>query len=207
MKTALVTTCWLADPINRQKTQKWVNYYKGDIAKDLKYDEIILLNNGFSLIREFPKGRDFFITDLKPHLPRASHLEYPYLWRALDHFQKLFEEYDKIIYMDNDFYILSKAIVDRVNAVSGPEWFSPWCKRHNFPETGLQVLTKDSVNYRIGQPWSRHNGKCMETTLPVDFEKNWNGDRHSEYGIVEQDKTWDFSAQVTLDMEMKYNLK
>lgn len=206
MKTGLITTANLNDPINDEKTRKWLKYYT-QLKKELGVTGIHVLNNGPTTRYDFDVLNRAGRTRLKfhafpQHLPRTGHLDYPYLWRAVDHFKECFKIYDKIIYMDNDFYILSERFAKHIKDFRDG-WMSPWCARHNFPETGLQVLTKTSQCYPISYPYSRFNGQCMELTLPVSTEKGWIGDRHSEYGVTFQDRTWDFSAQVPLEMEME----
>ncbi len=210
MKTVLVTTAWLGNQDYIDRLNKWLRYYTvGGIQADLKYDDIVILDNAspFTEISKLQcKYQNVMIQRFTEHYGRPAHYDYMYLWRAVDFYKELFKEYDKVIYMDNDMYILSKNMVSDINAIQYG-WESPWCKRHNFPETGLQIITKDNTLYNASYPWSRKNGLCMEVELNVTLNKNWNGDRHSEYGIIEQDKSWDFSAQVTVPMKMEYNLK
>lgn len=208
-KVALVTTCWLGNQEYIDKTLKWLNYYSG-IQNHLKYDDIILIDNAspsakIKLIEDQFPNVNFIHFD--NHLTRTSHLEYPYLWRAVHTFQELLATYEKIIYMDNDFYVLSKSMTEYINDI-GPIWWSPWCSKHQFPETGLQVLTKGVQDYWdfVSKPYMSYNGLCMETTLPVITNEICKGDRHSEYGITEQQPGWDFTAQAPLNMEIKFNV-
>lgn len=205
MKTVLVSTCWLDNADYMNKTKKWLNYYTDTIYGSIKYDEIILLDNASkfenirNLIDFYP---DVLIQRFTKHLPRGGHLDYPYAWRAVDFFIDLFNEYDKIIYMENDFYVLSNKMCSWINNINSG-WHSAWCNKHNFPETALQVIVKDSEDYRAGHPWSRLNGTTMELELPLQVNKELKGDRHSEYLNTIPDNV-DFSAQVILDMNVKF---
>lgn len=210
MKTALVTTCWLGNQEYVERMNKWLDYYMTEISDDLKYDDIIILDNA-SPFSEIKKLLDPFppimLQRFHVHYDRPAHYDYMYLWRAVDFYQEIFKEYDKIIYMDNDFYVLSKNMVDAINRSKLDLWWSPWCKRHNFAETGLQVIGKENKEYQLCHPWSQYNGQCMEHVLEnhgVLTDTVLKGDRHSEYGITEQDPTWDFSAQVPANMKMEY---
>lgn len=208
MKTVLVTTCWLDLKEYKDKTIKWIEYYQNNIIYDLNYNATILLDNASTFKNlELIHGLPFKVMPQRftEHLTRTSHLEYPYLWRAVDFYKELFKEFDKIIYMDNDFYIISEKLVNHINSLDSSTWWSPYCNKHGFPETGIQVITKDYKPYNDGFPFMKNNGKCMETTLPVVSEKIWNGDRHSESGITIQQPGWDFSAQVPLNMDIEFN--
>lgn len=212
MKTVLVTTCWLDDPIYLAKTQKWLRHYIYN--NHLKYDDIILLDNASSFSNiikiNYRWSGTILVQRFPVHMKRDSHLEYPYLWRGVYFFQELFKEYDRIIYTDNDAYLLSPKVMEYVNNFESG-WESFWCTKHGFPETGIQIVTKDSKEYNAFVNGTLedfiyiNNGKTMETRLPVSVNKDFIGDRHSESGIIIQDSKWDFSCQVPLEMEMKYN--
>lgn len=213
MKTALVTTCYLNDKEYLQKTVKWINYYAA--LNKLEYDIIYLLDNASDPQNiELLKANIFkhvYIHSFKEHLPRSAHLEYPYLWRAVDYLKYLLEGgYDKVIYMDNDFYLLSEKAIDYVNKVKSG-WISFYCNKHKFPETGIQIITKDNENYKnflkTGDLMS-YNGKMMETTLPLsEVNKDLVGDRYSEYLVTDQTPEMDFYAQTRASTFLLYGLK
>jgi hypothetical protein len=210
VKTVLVTTSWLGTAEYVSKLHNWLEYYTlGMISLDLKYDTVVVLDNAspFEKLKEFGKGYSRYpgvvFQRFPQHFGRPSHYDYPYLWRAVDFYAELFKEYDKIVYMDNDFYVLSPKMVDWINNIQSG-WTSPWCIRHDFPETGLQIITKTCAKYNNLHPFSVNNGQCMEHVLPVQVDKTLTGDRHSEYGLTEQQPEWDFSAQVLPTMKMRY---
>lgn len=209
MKIALVTTCYLDIPEYFDKTIKWIEYYSNNNTS-LKFDHILLLDNNSS-IENIKKLQNRVSNKVKvhcfqEHLTRTSHLEYPYLWRAVDYFKHILNDYSKLFYMDNDFYILSKSMSDYINNLENT-WWSPYCNKHRFPETGLQVLTKDYLPYLefVKQPYMSYNGKCMETTLPITVDKTFSGDRYSEYpGPFIQTEWMDFAAQVRLEDKVAF---
>lgn len=192
-KTLLLTTAYLDNPIYKDKTIKFVDYYKKH------FNDIHILDNGG---REDHKIEGTTIRTLTPHYTRESHLSYKYLWRAVYFYQHYFHMgYDRIVYMDNDAYLLSDKAFTWANNFNG--WGSPFCKKHNFPETGIQIITPcDKYNNFVSgltenEFITKYNLLCMETTLPVEVNKDLVGDRYSEYGILAPDNA-DFSTQVEL---------
>lgn len=211
VRTVLVTTCWLDDNEYYQKTDKWLKHYHY-LNGVLQYNNIILLDNAssFEQLNKLTYGK-IIPQRFTEYLPRTSHLEYPYLWRAVHFFQNIFKEYDKIIYMDNDFYLISDNAINYVNNFK-TGWGSFYCNKHNFPETGIQILTKDCVEYKdfvnLKQEdfIKKYNGSTMETTLPLtSINKILTGDRYSELKKTKQEPGWDFSAQTPLEMEITYD--
>lgn len=208
MKTCLVTTCWLDNEEYLTKTNKWIKYYTElDIA-----DTIILLDNAssFENIKNLETGKgNVVVQRFTNHIKRESHLSYGYLWRAVRFFEELLKEYDKVIYMDNDFYILSEKMLNHVVSVENV-YESPYCSRHNFPETGLQVITKNNPYYYTFKTSNeakfnnleQFNGLTMELELPVFANRDFIGDRYSEYTIIPDNA--DFAAQVRLEDEVTF---
>lgn len=213
MKTILCTTCWLDNDEFNKRTEKWLRYYIYNSG--LIYDNIMLLDNASSFENIQKHSRQWtgnvIIQRFTKHMSRTSHLEYPYLWRAVYFYQELFKEYDKVIYMDNDAYLLSDNAMNYVNNFKNG-WASFNCPKHSFPETGIQIITKDCKEYKdfVGNMSEeefikKYNGSVMEGTLPLtEVNRKLIGDRYSEYGIIKQDKIWDFSCQTLLETDMIY---
>jgi hypothetical protein len=193
-KIALVTTAWLDNDEYRAKTIKFVEYYK----QLFDVSDIYIIDNGSVSLRDSLAGAK--VLTQYPRYERSSHLDYKYLWRAVYSLKYFFEmDYQTVIYMDNDFFVCSKDMFEWMRQAKG--WNSVYCSKHNFPETGMQIISSDSITYKEfvkdGEFW-KHNGKCMETTLPVIVNKDFTGDRYSERGITTQDITWQYSAQTAL---------
>lgn len=199
MKTALVFTCYLDSEENYKKSVKFVNHYK----KFIKYDIIGLDNNSSAeTIKRFQDETNIVIISFDKHLPRDSHLSYPYLWRAVYYLKELLKGYQKIVYMDNDFYVLSGTLMKYVdNLDSG--WTTFWCARHQFPETGCHIIVKgckEYDNFVASNDFMEHNGKTMEKVLPVTkVEKGFIGDRYGEMEKPPLSIEVDFWAQAKLE--------
>lgn len=214
MKTALVTTCYLNIDDYFDKTNKFCNYYYS-LQNDLNIDDIILIDNAsckgarIGLLNWINEDCPIRIVHFKDFLGRDSHLSYPYLWRAVYHLKELFKDYDKVIYMDNDFYITSSKLTDYINNLNSG-WTTLWCPKHKFPETGIHIVTKDCKEYQDfvkSGNFMEHNGRMMETKLPVtEVNKTFKGDRWSEYQNSESiPEEADFSAQTPLGWKVNYN--
>ena len=211
MKTAIVTTCHLDNEDYYLKTKKFIDYYE-TFCKDLRSDTIFLIDNASSKENRDKMIENYYfiqIVEFKDFLGRESHLSYPYLWRAVYHLKELLNDYDKIIYMDNDFYITSSKLANFINNLE-TGWTTLWCPKHQFPETGIHILMKDCKEYQDfvkSGDFMEHNGRTMETALPVTkVEKSFKGDRWSEYqSATEIPNGSDFSAQTPLNWEVKYN--
>lgn len=200
MKTILITTAYLDNKEYEDKTIKFVEHYSKH------FDEIEIIDNGSTQEHNIEGAT---ISTFHPHYTHESHLSYKYLWRALYQFQYyLSVGYDRIVYCDNDAFMLSDKMFDWAKNVEG--WASPFCIKHNFPETGIQVITKNCKAYQdfVGGLSEKDfidmfNGLTMETTLPLtDVNKDLKGDRWSEYDeyIIPNDS--DFSTQTSLEKKI-----
>lgn|GEM_PF-2711478 len=214
MKTAIVSTCWLGNDDYIKKTAKFLKYYSQSVHKALGSPDLWLVDNASP-----PEGHRALdglwgTSKVKwkrydKHYTRSAHLEYPYLWRALYFCRDLFQEhdYEKVIFADNDAYIISNNMADVIKQTKNTAWWSPFCTKHGFAETGIQIIGSNNTEYwdLTRKPYVSYNGLTMETTLPVTKNKTLVGDRFSEYGIDKQVPGWDFSTQTTLEMDIKYN--
>lgn len=216
MKLGMELPVWLGNDEYYLKTQKFLDYYtQGNVMnalglKDTK--DIWLVENASSpgLSTTIKNIYGVSIKRYDKHLTRTAHLEYPYCWRGLYFCRDLFQEhdYDKMIHLNNDVYILSPKLATHVKDFKSG-WWSPWCTKHAFKECDLQVITKDSKEFWevTAPPYITYNGRAMEHVIKSPVDKTWNGDRHSEYGITVQDPAWDYSCQVRFDMKMEFNKK
>ncbi len=207
MKTCIVTTSYLNTHDYYEKTRKFIKYYLVE-QEGLKVDKIYIVDNASNPKKIAEIEKEF------AHLPiefikfdhfynRASHLSYPYIWRAIYHIKHLFPLYDKVLYMNNDFYLLSTRIFDYINNLS-EGWTCFWCPRHRFPEADGFIVMKDCKEFNdfiASGDFMEHNGKMLERTVPLtNVNKDFNGDRWSEYsnykGVLPRDA--DYSAQTRL---------
>lgn len=218
MKTCLVTTAYITDDIRRQQTIKYLKYYTNpSIMNDMGHEMIYVMENGSSKekIQEFLEeckqiSNKIAVIHFEQHYPREGHLIYKYLWRALFNLQKLFKAYSKVIYTDNDFYVLNNKCANFIKNLDNC-WASFYCHRHKFPETGIQILTKNNQTYKDfrNNNWDKFvnlelwNGMTMEVTIPVTVYKDvLIGDRYSEYGSIPDNV--DYAAQVKLEDKVEY---
>jgi hypothetical protein len=199
-----------------RKTEKFLDYYTDPKVmealgiKDTR--DIWLVENGSSpylsdgIMRKYGVG----IKRYPKHLTRTAHLEYPYCWRGLYYCRDLFQEYDynKVIHLNNDVFIISEKLANYIRDYKEEDgWWCPWCPKHGFKECDLQVIISTCPYYwRVtSPPYLQYNGRAMENVIEASHEKDWIGDRHSEYGILEQQPGWDFSCQVKLDTKIEWN--
>lgn len=209
----IMSSCYLDNPIYFKRTQKWLDYH----LPKLKHAYVILIDNAshpthIETLKNLYKSKKigFQIRTRDEHYARNSHLDYRYLWEPIAQYGKALEYYnaDKIIYMENDTFLLSNKAMDVIEATTG--WASPWCNKHNFHETALQVITKDSLTYKdfMKEDPFRFNGKLeMELALkPYLTTIDLIGDRYSEYP-KEIPKNSDYATQVGLGDKVEWNSK
>lgn len=213
MKTAIIVTQWLGTEEYYKKSIKFYEYYGQKEVMDalgLLPGDIWVVDNASesleldalksSLKARYEESLRYKVYE--KHYSRTAHLEYPYCWRALYFARELFQEYDyeKVIYMNNDSYIISEKMMEAVKNIE-TGYYTPYCKKHNFPECEIQIICKDSVQYweLTGRPYLRYNGQQMEDVIPSLIMHDQVGDRHSEDGLIVQDPSWDFSTQVRLE--------
>lgn len=220
MKTAIVVTNWAGTEDYREKTVKFLKYYSNDVilkALGISMKDIWIIDNASTqedliklerlCYKENLNPKDYSWKYFNKHLTRPTHLEYAYVWRALYFGRDLFQEedYEKIIHMNNDSYILSEKLMNFIKDFKSG-WWSPFCPKHGFKECDINVYTKDHVPYweLTAKPYMFYNGKLMEGVLPISGEKNWIGDRYAEYPI-EIPINADFVTQVRYDTKIEYN--
>lgn len=217
MKTAIISTCWLDNEEYLKKTAQFIEYYcQPEVlnALGITTNDIWFVDNASS--QEAHDNLRSLIPHLydkvnfkryTKHYTRTGHLEYPYCWRALYFARDLFQEhdYDKVISTNNDSYIISEKFATFIKDFQSG-YYTPWCKKHSFPECEIQIITKDCDAYweLTSKPYLSYNGVHMEWAIPAEYNQAFNGDRHYEYGITSQQPGWDFSTQVRF--EIKWNV-
>lgn len=212
MRTCIVTTTYLVPDERFKKTEKFLDYYLA------KTDYHIYVLDNSSPAEELKRLRDKYettdsarvtIVSLKPHYDRPSHLDYKYLWRAVFFLSSFFVYYDKIIYMDNDFYILSDKMFKYIEEIKSG-WTTFYSAHYGFPETGCHVLTEcdeynDFVDMEMDDFVNKYNGKIMEDVLPVTHvERSMIGDRYGELPNKPDKNTVDYWAQA--DVKDEFNV-
>lgn len=93
--------------------------------------------------------------------------------------------FDKIVHVESDAYLLSRKIVDYVNALA-EGWTVFWCPMYDFPEPALQVIAADRFD-AMAEVASRGLDELTrdiaERTLPFTrVERSFAGNRYGERG-------------------------
>ena len=203
MKTAIATVSWIGDPKYFARTVRWVAHNR---KVGLEWD-IVLLDNGspqdaIARFLHVTDGMNVRVVPFVNFYKRESLTHYAYEWRALYALKPLFQlwEYDRVVLMANDFFVLSDRMKRWIDQrVDG--WSTPFCPLFDFPESGLQVVTRGCNAYElfVATPdWKRRNGLHYEHTLPLTFvDRELVGDRYSEGAVMPA--TPDFIAQLRLE--------
>jgi hypothetical protein len=216
MKSILFSLCWLDEPGRFERYQKWLKYHLS-IQKQVGFDTIVLVDNAshINTLRKlcgkvimYPQNytiddgnnENIRILRYSDHLPRSSHLSYPYCWRGIKTAQDLVlsnPDLEKIILLDSDCYICSQKMADFVKNHSAG-WYAMWCELHSFPEAAFQIISRPSFDLLLNFPlpsYNHYDGQHMEEILPfTKVIKSFKGDRYGETN-AEQTVDMDYYAQ------------
>jgi hypothetical protein len=135
-------------------------------------------------------------------LGRAGMFDYPGWWRSFAFAAAYARRYDfdKVVHLESDTFILSRRLSTHVNALSSG-WTVFWCPRWGFPETCLQVVGADQLEsyWAVSRrPYSELVGHPVEKLLPFTaLESGFKGDRYGEYR-TELPTDADYASQVAL---------
>ncbi len=200
MKTLLVSFCWLDEPDRIIRNLNWLKYIK-NLQSDLGFTRIALLDNASSkdnleLLRPrihneagelkfmFMEPGVLDVYRFDTHLPRMGNLEYPFCWRGLKYIKRFLKEYDKIVFMDTDFYVLSPKLAEFIKGLN-TGWTTFYSQYYDFPECSCWVLCKDSFYLLDEFPiptYTCYNGTPMEDLLPfTNIVTEFRGDRYGEF--------------------------
>lgn len=204
MKTLLFCTAW------SKNLEGWENLYGRWInaieSGHLDVDKILIPDDGSPEIPEWD-GIDYIsegelsdqesesrgvIYRFKENLGRPSIYSHRGWYRSFTFagmYAKKFN-YDKVIHVESDSFVISKRIQDYLNDFNNG-WEVFWCRRHQIPETALQVIAGEKwINeyakfYDI--PFSQFEGRPPDPGveqgdpwLPYTVNKNFIGDRYGE---------------------------
>lgn len=195
-----------------ERNIKYVLYYR-KLKAELNFENFVFIDNASSqenidLFMSAVGGNDVRIIHFDKHYPRGNHLDYLYCWRALNEINTLIDEgNEKILFIDTDFFILSKRLAKYIHDLDSG-WNTLWCPKHNFPESSVQILCKDA--YPIFKafssvPYYTHNGNTMETYLPfTNVNKSFIVDRYGEIVDNEQNPEYDGYGQANLKTKLLF---
>lgn len=155
-----------------ERNIKFLNYYlplkkKMGISDFWIFDNCSSEENFETFISIFPELK---VVRFDKHLIRHSIHDYPYCWRALYQWRPLIESgnYDRIVSIDSDAYILSPILLDWLCHKS-IGWSALWCDEFQMPEAAVCALEKSKFDLFMGFstiPWERYRGLILERTLP-----------------------------------------
>lgn len=205
-----------------ERYKKFLKFYRGPIKKEIGFSDFVLVDNasdvnklkdlGGSIYGEDDQllmqgSPDLNILRYEAHYKRGpiGH-DYPYGWRMVFAARRILSQYEKVIFIDSDGFVLSRKLAHWIRDIR-TGWRALWCERHHFPEGNLHVLTEDAYplfkEFTEGD-FMRHNGKCMELTLPfTHIDKGFVAERFGEEG-TKQRADMDFYAQCWLKTNMEF---
>lgn len=176
---------------------KWINYFN---SIKINKDKVLIIDDGSprlpqderlpvifpdTIKDEEPEGRNLII-HFSENLGRPEMLNYPGWFRSFSYasqYAKLFN-YKKIIHIESDIFILSKRILNYINDLNSG-WVSFTCRRHGFPESGIQIICEDQLENLEAfckKGYSSYKGTAIEVLLPfTKVENGFIGDRYGEY--------------------------
>lgn len=217
-KTLLFAPLFIDNQERYIRNIQWLNYVIS-IKQHLNFNEIYYVDNVSdpNLYEKFndniPTTYPFFpitISEHKVRLERRSHLMYPYWYYAFGNALKyaIDNNFDKVLHLDTDFYLLNSNICDYINNID-KGWNTFWCSKHNFPEATFQLICQDKLE-EAHEFYTRdflafYPDKPAETEIPfTNIIKEFKGDRFGEDNL-EQTLDVDWYAQKPNNIKLKFN--
>lgn len=216
MKTAFVTTSYLVGRdfggTRVERTQKFLKYYLD--KPFLSFDHMIIYDNGSgqSMIKQIDRGlftRLEILTDT--HIERKSDRDFLHLFRTFHRMKtEVFPYYDKVIWFDDDCFVLSWALADWINSLESG-WSTTWCPKYNFPMFSFFCICQDAYpiweEFFNGDDYSKWNNlkdKPIECHVPLTcVRKDFISDRYGEDRIP-QCADMDLYSQCPVDIPMMF---
>jgi hypothetical protein len=159
MKTFLFCTSYLDEKSeynNKQRLVRWIDFYTtrntgfgseslvliDDSSLAIDIDGVSVYNTG-DLPEHLINQVNLFRFDT--HLGRPSQRDYRGWWRSFLYSLVIAEKYnfEKIIHVESDFFITSSRMTRFICEIK-QGWTTFYSKFHSFPESGIQVICKDS---------------------------------------------------------------
>ena len=219
MKTLLTTSVYFKEN-NFDNFNRW---YKAIKQGKLNFDKILICDDASEhLPIDIPIINELNIDDPEPdnnvifnrfntHLGRPSLYDHKGWYRSITFMGQYAcrYNYDKIIYIEPDAFIISDRLFDYFNFSVNEKWESLWCPRHSNPETAIQIIQgKEWINklaefYHI--PLETFGGKPPDPSIyhcqpffPYSINRNFIGDRYGEY-TKEIPQNADYACQLSSD--------
>lgn len=201
MKTFIFCTSYINNnDINNNNTRinKWINYYD-TLKKSFNAEHLMLIDDASPVIdlnmdvevydtEDLPEtiSSPINIFRFKNNLGRPTWKDYQGWWRSFTFSLEIAKkyEYDKIIHIESDFYIVSEMMIEYIKNFNHG-WGTFFSNYHNFPETAIQIICKDSflefekIALKIKEnKYKTDNYVPAELFLPFSsVEKQFHGDR------------------------------
>ncbi len=208
--TLLMSSCYLDETVYFKRTLRWLEYHlKLRREGRLEFTDVFLIDNAshpthiHTLQQLYP---NISIISRLEHYRREAWIDYKYIWVPIAKYADLLKTFDRIIYMENDVFLLSNYACKTVETCTG--WSTPFCNKWGFPETALQVITREAEGYNRflaeGDPYRFNGITGMEDALkPYLNILDLKGDRYSEYPMLIPTDA-DYAAQVGLEHAVSF---
>jgi hypothetical protein len=180
----------------------------------LDYDQILIVDDGSPTLPKWPDTS--ILTALTPSQPiepvvifhfgdnlgRLSGHDYPGWYRSFvfaAEYARTFG-FEKVIHIESDAFLISARMQRYCNEITDG-WVTFRGPRHNYPETGIQVIAGSNLQ-RFNQIscllYDEYRGRPIETLLPFTrVETAFVGDRYGEYlSYVPPDADWTMQTYV-----------
>lgn len=218
---------YLGNDIWLERTIKFIRYYR-EIKDLLGWEKIYFSDNGSSLemIQKIEKEIGFQDIEIIHHenslisIKGHSCFDYPECWRVIDDIKKaILDGYEKIIFIDTDFFVLSEKMTEWVKS-KNDGWSTVYCNKFSFPEAAFGILCKSAFSSYLGltkTPYLQRNEECLKNNIPMEnilpftyIERDMLiGDRYGEYTDqgIDQTPDMDFYAQCKRYTKMTFQYK
>lgn len=220
MKSCLYLCCYLHgnDMLGDsylERHKKFFAYYRQPEVKDaIGFSEFVVNDNGNGELLTEIEAPDVRILRNEDHIPRgfAQANDYKYGWRSIWQMQLIMGDYDKIILLDADAFILTKRLAHWIRDLD-KGWVSLWTYRHNYADTPW-ILTRDAYPHYLSYIAGRsledfiktEVGKCMEQRIPFTHsEKSFKSERFGE-NIQAQTPDMDYYGQARLETPFVFEM-
>lgn len=122
--------------------------------------------------------------------------------------------YEKIIHIESDAYIISNNLVNYINSINN-DWITLWVPRYGIAETAIQIIAGENYIqdcYNIFQkPYSEFVNRSADTDIETNswlnykINRDFYGDRWGEV-IWEVPQTADYACQIIIQEYLSKNL-
>ena len=215
MKTLLFAPLFIDGFERFERNKQWLDYM-GKWASRLNYDELYYVDNASNICYLF-EFEQLLTPNIKIHkfysrLLRNTHNAYGYWYSAFAQAIKYAKQndFDKIVHIDTDVYLLTPQIYEYVNNIRSG-WSCFWSEIHQFPESTFQIICKDQFNQAetfFTRDFLKFYPDAMaEKEIPfTNVIKQFKGDRYGEKGL-EQSNDMDYYGQKPNNINLVFNAK